>query len=56
MNTTPEQDRKFISEVIPHNLLEDVIQYIKDNFDMEDFYGLDTLHEWAKENGYTIND
>lgn len=56
MRTTTNDDKAFIANVIPSTLLEDAIDYIKDTFCIEDVYGRDALHEWAKENGYVKED
>jgi len=50
--TTTSQDRDFISTIISHSLLEDAIEYIKNNFDAEEIYGKEVLQEWALENDY----
>jgi hypothetical protein len=52
MRTSVAQDRDFINFVMPNNLLEQVTEYIRDNFTMEDIYGVEALEEWAKENDY----
>jgi putative NIF3 family GTP cyclohydrolase 1 type 2 len=57
MRTSVQQDKDFISGVVPSSLLEDSIDYITANFEAEEVYGLDYMIEWAKnwteENGYT---
>jgi len=53
MTTTTNQDREFISQVISSSLLEDSIEYIKNNFSAQDIYGEDVFTEWAEENGYS---
>lgn len=52
MTTTSQQDKAFIDELFSRTLLEEAIEFIKNNFDIEELYGKDTLHEWARENGY----
>jgi hypothetical protein len=56
IRTTASEDRDFIASLISSSLLEDAIDYILDKYDMEDLYGVDTLHEWALENGYVKED
>jgi hypothetical protein len=52
MRTSVNQDRDFINSVISSSLLEEAVDYIKNNFSMEDIYGIEALEEWAKENDY----
>lgn len=56
MRTSVTQDRDFINSVIPSNLLEEAVDYIRYNFSMEDIYGIEALEKWAKENDYIKED
>jgi len=56
MKTSYNQDRDFIKEIIPSDLLEQSIQYIVNNFQPEEIYGDDKMHEWAKDNGYILEE
>ena len=50
--TTASQDRKFLESVISSRLLEDSIDWIKDNLEPEDVFSKQQLREWATENGF----
>lgn len=56
IRTSVRQDNDFIKELIPSTLLEQAMQFIVDNFEPEDIFGNDMMHEWGKtwadENGY----
>jgi hypothetical protein len=39
--------------MIHYNALEEAIEFIKDNFFVEDIFGDDQLKQWAEEKGYT---
>jgi hypothetical protein len=52
IRTTSNQDRAFLSELFSSELLEQAMQFIVDNFEPEELYGLDTMKEWADDNGY----
>ena len=56
MRTSCKQDSDFIKEIIPTSLLEDAIEFIKNNFDAEELYGVEYLNEWALDNGYVRDD
>ena len=50
--STAQQDRNFISSVISNTLLEDSIEWIKENMNPEDVFSDAQLEAWAKENGF----
>lgn len=56
IRTTTSQDKEFINEVLPWNLLEVSMQYIADNFEPEEVFGDKRMKEfaqdWAENNGY----
>jgi hypothetical protein len=56
IRTSVRQDNDFIKELISSTLLEQAMQFIVDNFEPEDIFGNDRMHEWGKtwadENGY----
>jgi len=56
IRTSHHQDKAFLNELIPSDLLEQAMQFIVDNFEPEDLFGNDRMHEWGKqwadENGY----
>ena len=56
ISTSHHQDRAFLNELIPSDLLEQAMQFIVNNFEPEDIFGNDRMHEWgtqwANENGY----
>ena len=49
--TTTEEDKKFIEYVIEKSLLEESIEWIRDNLEPEDVFGEAQLKDWAKDNG-----
>jgi hypothetical protein len=53
MRTSHVQDQEFIKHLIPSSILEEAIEFIKDNFFVEDIFEEDKLKQWAEENGYT---
>ena len=55
IRTTASQDKHFLSEMIPFNLLEQAIQYVADNFNPEDVFEIKRLEGWAEENDYIKN-
>jgi hypothetical protein len=50
MPTTHRQDQSFIAEVVPKDLLEQSLDWIRSNMEPEDVFGEDRLIEWAKDN------
>ena len=52
MRTSSQQDKDFIANLISSTLLEEAIAYIKENFDAEEIYGKEALHDWAVDNDY----
>lgn len=56
MRTSCKQDSDFIKEIIPASFLEDAIEFIKNNFDAEELYGVEYLNEWALDNRYVKDD
>ncbi len=47
--STIQQDRNFISSVISNTLLEDSIEWIKENMNPEDVFSDAQLEAWAKD-------
>jgi hypothetical protein len=45
--TTTIQDRQFINAVIGKSLLEEAIQWIRDNMEPEDVFSQEQLEDWA---------
>lgn len=56
MRTSVSQDRDFIATIIPGNLLEEAIEFVKNTFDAEDLYGKEYMEEWALDNGFIKED
>jgi hypothetical protein len=50
MGTTYKQDTLFISYLIPKDLLEQAIDWIKDNMEPEDVFSPEALKQWALAN------
>ena len=48
MATSSMQDREFIASVISSALLEDAIDWIRENLEPEDVFGDKTLEDWAR--------
>lgn len=53
MITSVIDDKNFIKEIIPSNLLEDAISFITNTYSAEELYGIEYMKIWAEENGYT---
>ena len=49
-------DKEFIEAVIPGDLLEEVILWIKKNLDPDQVFPVEDLNEWAEEAGYTMEE
>jgi hypothetical protein len=54
--TTASQDRQFLTEVVGTRLLEEAIDWIKNNLEPEDVFSDEKLHQWATNNDYVIPD
>lgn len=52
MATTSKQDADFLESVIGSTLLEESIDWIQANLDPEDVFSVETLRDWAEDNGY----
>ena len=52
MRTTTRQDRDFLDSVIGLNLLEEALDFIRDNFSAEEVYGKDVMKDWALDNEF----
>ena len=50
--TSYAQDENFISSVISNDLLQESIDWIKENLCPEDVFDEQILNEWAEENGF----
>lgn len=50
--TTSRQDKDFVENVISKTLLEDAIEWIKNNMTPEDVFNVSELADWAESNGY----
>jgi len=50
--STASQDREFLNEVIGTSLLENAIEWIKDNLEPEDVFDEKDLEHWAEMNDY----
>lgn len=42
-----------IDELLPAILDNEVMQYVANNFSVDDVYANDALEQWAEKNGYT---
>jgi hypothetical protein len=47
---------RFISETVPHNLLEDMVEWIGANLAPEDVFDDEALSDWASDAGYSRDD
>jgi hypothetical protein len=47
MSTTVSQDNAFVSSIISRTLLEESIDWIKDNLEPEDVFDYSTLEGWV---------
>ena len=54
--TSAYDDKEFIEAVIPGDLLEDAITWIKKNLNPEDVFPVEDLNEWAEDAGYTMEE
>lgn len=54
MTTSTRQDNDFLDAVISKCLLEEAIDWIKSNLDPDEVFDDDSLHDWANENGYMM--
>lgn len=50
--TTSQQDKNFIYNVIPDDLLEQSIDWIKENLSPEEVFDEKQLEDWAEQNRY----
>lgn len=50
--TTDRQDKEFVSSIISRTLLEDAIEWIKNNMTPEDVFNSSELSDWALSNGF----
>jgi len=50
--TTASQDRRFLDEVVGSRLLEEAIDWIKNNLEPDDVFSRDDLARWAINNDY----
>jgi hypothetical protein len=53
MGTSATEDENFLNEVISKTLLDDSIDWIRENLKPEDVFEKNTLGDWAEENGYS---
>lgn len=49
MSTSSQQDRNFINDVIPGDLLESAIEWVKSNLDIDIVYDRKAIIEWVAE-------
>jgi hypothetical protein len=56
ISTSHYQDKAFINDLFPSNLLEQAMQFIANNFEPEDIFGNERMDKWAVQwadaNGY----
>ena len=56
MATSYKQEQQFIkdffSEIIPHDFLEQTVQWIQDNLEIEDVFTWAQIENWMSHNGY----
>jgi hypothetical protein len=52
MSTTSAQDKNFLHDVVGTRLLEDAIDWIKNNMEPEDVFTREQLDSWAEDNDY----
>jgi hypothetical protein len=56
IRTTTFQDRDFKDNLIDRLCIAQdyawVVEWVKDNFSLDDLFDFDTLSEWAKDNGF----
>ena len=50
--TTAAQDRRFLDEIVGTGLLENAIEWIKDNLEPDEVFDEKDLDRWAQENNY----
>lgn len=50
--TSSQQDKAFLEEVIPTNLLDSAIDWISNNLEPGDVFSKDQLREWARANDF----
>lgn len=55
MVTSATQDRQFLSAVINDALLEEAIEWIKDNLEPDEVFDKDDLYDWGIANGLEDN-
>lgn len=48
--------KKFISDLMPDDLLDEAIDWIKSNMSPDDVFDKSQLEEWAKDNGFVESD
>ena len=56
MATSYKQEQQFIkdffSEIIPHDFLEQTVQWIQDNLEIEEVFTNAQIENWMSRNGY----
>ena len=54
--TTPKQDKEFsahfMTEILPGDLLAQVVQWIQDNLEIEEVFTWAQIENWMSRNGY----